>query len=127
MMKIELDHMYFCVENMEKAVNFYESFLGVKATHREGERWADFEIEGQDGMYFGLLNKKVIDEKIVVGNNVVLGIYTENIPKAFEKAKKLGATILYEPEYVQDSPYKYVCFGMLDLDGNMIEVANYER
>lgn len=30
-------------------------------------------------------------------------------------------------QYVQDSPYKYICFGMLDLDGNMIEVANYER
>ena len=86
-MRIKLDHMYFCVEDMEKAVNFYELFLGVKATHREGDRWADFEIEGQDGMYFGL----------------------------------------YEPDDVQDSPYKYVCFGMLDLDGNVIEVANYER
>ena len=126
-MKIKLDHMYFYVENMEKAVNFYESFLGVKATHREVERLADFEIEVQDSMYFGLLNKKAIDEGIVVGNNAVLGIYTEDIQKAFGKAKKLGATILYEPEYVQDSPYKYVCFGMLDLDGNMIEVANYER
>ena len=27
MMKIELDHIYFFVENMEKAVNFYETFL----------------------------------------------------------------------------------------------------
>ena len=113
-MKIKLDHIYFFVEDMEKAVNFYELFLGIKATHREGDRWADFEIEGQDGMYFGLLNKKAIDEKIVVGNNAVLGIYTEDIQKAFEND-------------VQDSPYKYVCFGMLDLDGNVIEVANYER
>lgn len=127
MMKTELDHIYFLVEDMEKAIDFYETFLDTKATHREDERWADFEIEGQEGMYFGLLNKKAIGEKIVVGNNAVLGIYTEDIQKAFEKAKSLGATILYEPDYVQDSPYKYVCFGMLDLDGNMIEVANYER
>lgn len=127
MMKIELDHIYFFVENMEKAVNFYETFLDTKATHREKDRWADFEIEGQEGMYFGLLNKKAIDEKIIVGNNAVLGIYAEDMQKAFEKAKKLGATILYEPTDVPDSPYKYTCFGMLDLDGNMIEVANYER
>ena len=126
-MKIQLDHVYFFVEDMEKAVNFYESFLGIKATHREGDRWADFEIEGQEGMYFGLLNKKAIDEKIVIGNNAVLGIYTEDIQKAFEKAKSLGAKILYEPTDISDSPYKYICFGMLDLDGNMIEVANYER
>ena len=78
-------------------------------------------------MYFGLLTQKAIDEKIIVGNNAVLGIYAEDIQKAFEKAKKLGATILYEPTDVPDSPYKYTCFGMLDLDGNMIEVANYER
>ena len=113
-MKIQLDHVYFFVEDMEKAVNFYESFLGIKATHREGDRWADFETEGQDGMYFGLLNKKAIDEKIVVGNNAVLGIYTEDIQKAFEKANSLGATILYEPTDIPDSQYKYICFGMLD-------------
>ena len=47
--------------------------------------------------------------------------------EAYKKAQKLGATILYEPSYIQDSPYKYICFGMLDLDGNMIEVANYEE
>lgn len=126
-MKIQLDHVYFFVEDMERAVHFYEAFLDTKATHKEKDRWTDFEIEGQEGMYFGLLNKKAIDEKIIVGNNAVLGIYAEDIQKAFEKAKKLGATILYELTDVPDSPYKYTCFGMLDLDGNMIEVANYER
>ncbi len=126
-MKIKLDHIYFFVEDMEKAINFYEAFLDTKVTHREGNRWSDFEIEGQEGMFFGLLNKNAINEKVVVGSNAVLGIYTEDIFQAFEKAKKLGATILYEPDYVPDSPYEYICFGMLDLDGNMIEVANYKR
>ena len=37
-MKIQLDHVYFLVEDMEKAVNFYETFLEIKTTHREGER-----------------------------------------------------------------------------------------
>lgn len=65
MMKIELDHIYFCVGDMEKAVNFYETFLDTKVTHREGNRWADFETEGQDGMYFGLLNKQAIDGNMI--------------------------------------------------------------
>ncbi len=78
-------------------------------------------------MYFGLIDENVLEEKRNVGNNATLGIYTDNINEAFEKAKKLGATILYEPSYVQDSPYQYICFGMLDLDGNIIEVASYER
>ena len=126
-MKIKLDHIYFSVSNMEKAVEFYENLLDIKATHREGNRWADFEIEGQNGMYLGLINENAFEEKRIVGNNATLGIYTDNISEAYKKAQKLGATILYEPSYVQDSPYKYICFGMLDLDGNMIEVANYEE
>ena len=61
-MKIELDHIYFSVSDMDKAVKFYEDFLGIKATHREGSRWADFEIEGQEGMYFGLIDKKALKD-----------------------------------------------------------------
>ncbi len=126
-MELCLDHIYFSVKDIEKAVEFYEQLLGIKATHKEGKRWADFEVEGQKGMYFGLINEKALENKRIVGNNATLGIYTNNIKKALERAKQLGATILYEPEYVQDSPYQYVCFGMLDLDGNRIEVASYER
>lgn len=126
-MKIELDHIYFSVSNMDKAVKFYEELLETTVTHREGERWADFEINGQEGMYFGLINEKTLEEKRIVGNNATLGIYTDDINKAFERVKKMGATILYEPSYIQDSPYKYICFGITDLDGNIIEVANYER
>ena len=126
-MKLKLDHFYFSVENIQKAVKFYEQLLDIKATHIEGDRWADFEIEGQEGMYFGLINANVLENKRISGNNATLGIYTDDIEKAFKRAKLIGATILYEPEYVQDSPYKYICFGIQDIDGNIIEIANYER
>ena len=122
-----LHHIYFSVSNIDKSVEFYENLLDMKATHREGNRWADFQIKGQNGMYFGLINENALDEKRIIGNNVTLGIYTDNIDEAYKKAQKLGATILYEPSYIEESPYKYKCFGMLDLDGNMIEVANYEK
>ena len=126
-MKLKLDHFYFSVENIQKAVKFYEQLLDIKATHIEGDRCADFEIEGQEGMYFGLINANVLENKRISGNNATLGIYTDDIEKAFKRAKQIGATILYEPEYVQDSPYKYICFGIQDIDGNIIEIANYER
>ncbi len=85
-MNIKLDHIYFSVENMERAVNFYEELLERKATHREEDRWADFEIEGQEGMYFGLINKNALENKRIIGNNATLGIYTDDINKAFEKS-----------------------------------------
>ena len=53
-------------------------------THREEDRWADFEIEGQEGMYFGLINSNALENKRVIGNNATLGIYTDDITKAFD-------------------------------------------
>lgn len=80
-MKLKLDHFYFSVENIQKAVKFYEQLLDIKATHIEGDRWADFEIEGQEGMYFGLINANVLENKRISGNNATLGIYTDDIEK----------------------------------------------
>ncbi len=62
-MELCLDHIYFSVKDIEKAVEFYEQLLGIKATHKEGKRWADFEVEGQKGMYFGLINEKALENK----------------------------------------------------------------
>ena len=62
-MRIKLDHIYFSVSNMNKAVEFYENLLDIKATHREGNRWADFQIDGQNGMYFGLIDENALEEK----------------------------------------------------------------
>ena len=89
-MKLKLDHFYFSVENIQKAVKFYEQLLDIKATHIEGDRWADFEIEGQEGMYFGLINANVLENKRISGNNATLGIYTDDIEKAFKRAKQIG-------------------------------------
>lgn len=39
-MKIKLDHIYFSVSDMDKAVKFYEDFLGIKVTIEK-------EVDGQ--------------------------------------------------------------------------------
>ena len=71
-----------------------------------------------------ILDKEIFEHIFSIENQLVR---TELIVKLEERAKQIGATILYEPEYVQDSPYKYICFGIQDIDGNIIEIENYER
>ena len=122
-MNIRLDNFYFSVENMERAVKFYEEFLDIKASNREGNRWTDFNTG--NGLYFGLIDGTALEKTRKIGTNATLGIKTDDIQAAFEKAKKLGATILYEPTDVPDSPYPYICFGMLDTEGNIIEVSTF--
>lgn len=43
-MKVRLDHIYFSVKNMDRAIKFYESLLSCKVKHREANIWADFDI-----------------------------------------------------------------------------------
>lgn len=79
-MKIQLDHIYFSVSNMDRAVEFYEQFLNTKATHREGKRWADFEIKGIENKIIGfsIVNLNNSLGKAEIENIYVLPVYRKN-------------------------------------------------
>lgn len=62
-----------------------------------------------------------------IKNLVILGLYTDDIDKAFELCKDIGAKILYEPVEVLNSEDHYKCFAIEDYDGNKIEIAYYDK
>ena len=51
----------------------------------------------------------------------------DDIDKAFELCKDIGAKILYEPIDVPNSEDHYKCFAIEDYDGNKIEIAYYDK
>lgn len=124
-MKIELDHFYFSVDNMDRAISFYEQLLNIKAKHREHSQWADFDL--RDGIYFGLIGSYIIDKKRIVGNNATLVFKTDNVDEIYNKALSLGAKIISKPTILEHCDYYYKCFSMLDTEGNLIEVADYDK
>ncbi len=97
----------------------------MKAAHREGNTWADFDL-GR-GFYLGLINPKIISNKRIVGNNVIPVFWASDVDAVFKKVKKHGIKIIFPPEDLEFTDYPYRCFQCKDTEGNIIEVANYKR
>lgn len=123
---MRIDNFYFVVEDINKSIEFYTKLLGKEPTNIIEDRWADWENENNQ-IYFGIISIKVTGDKRIIGNNGVLGLYTENIDKAYNKCKEIGAKILYKPEKIANSIDNYNCFAIEDFDGNKIEISYYDR
>lgn len=123
---MRLDNFYFVVSNIKKSIEFYEKIFNEKPTNVVGNRWADWR-NSDNQIYFGIISKDAYGDRLVKGNNGVLGLYTDDINIAFEKCKNIGAKIVYEPELVPNSEDNYTCFAIEDIDGNKIEIAYYYK
>ena len=123
---IKIDNFYFVVEDINKSINFYTKLFDKKPTNTTEDRWADWENE-DNKVYFGIISIEATGDRRIIGNNGVLGLYTDNIDKAFNKCKEIGAKILYKPEKIHNSLDNYTCFAIEDLDGNKIEISYYDK
>ncbi len=78
-----IDSLYICVEDMNRAVMFYENFFGQEVS-KKGEVCSCFEI---DGFRFNLFAYKVMNENHVYGSNCLPSIHfdsLENMKKKLE-------------------------------------------
>lgn len=123
---IKIDNFYFVVDDINKSINFYTKLFEKEPTNITEDRWADWENE-DNKVYFGIISIEATGERRVIGNNGVLGLYTDNVSKAFNKCKEIGAKILYKPEKIPNSLDNYTCFAIEDLDGNKIEISYYDK
>ena len=123
---IKIDNFYFVVEDINKSINFYTKLFEKEPTNITEDRWADWENE-DNKVYFGIISIEATGDRRVIGNNGVLGLYTDNVDKAFNKCKEIGAKILYKPEKIPNSIDNYTCFAIEDLDGNKIEISYYDK
>lgn len=106
---IKIDNFYFVVEDINKSINFYTKLFDKKPTNITEDRWADWENE-DNNVYFGIISIEATGDRRIIGNNGVLGLYTDNIDKALNKCKEIGAKILYKPEKIPNSLDKLYLF-----------------
>lgn len=125
MTNVKLDHVYLSVKDMNRAIRFYEDLLGLKATHRERNTWADFAVG--KGFYLGLIDPKIISSKRAVGNNAIPVFFADDVNVIFEKVKKHNVKIIFPPEDLGFTDYPYRCFQCEDTEGNIIEIVRYGR
>lgn len=120
---MKLDHFYIKVDDLDKAIEFYEKILERRVSNREGNRWADFKKD--DGVYFGIFNAANDKETPNYGDNITLSLKTQDIIKDFKRVKSINPKSQTEIITIkQPSLYKY--FQFEDPWGNIWEVAKYD-
>jgi len=74
-----------------------------------------------------LIDSKIVSDKRVIGNNAIPVFRTDDVDAIFEKVKGIGVKIFHEPETLEYTDYFYRVFLCYDTEGNLIEIAQYER
>lgn len=123
-MRIKFDHVYVVVDDLDKAIEFYEKLLDTKVTTREGNNWADFTINNQP--YFGIINQNQTGDKPTMGSNSVIVFKTDDVDLAYKLAVELQVEVVFEPMQAA-TDYYYRCFQCKDPFGNIIEITDYNR
>ena len=120
---------YLKVRDMDRAVRFYETFLGVEASYRYQDRWVSI----TDGL--GLYNPAYdlehdlptteYDRKTRTGNNVIVVFAADDIEREHDRVKALGATGVTDiVEINLMAPYRF--FQFQDTEGNLVEVGRMD-
>ena len=117
---------YLKVKDMDRAVKFYETFLGIRAEDRYRDRWTSI-TEGL-GLYnpaYDIENRVPMteyDRDTREGNNIVVVFGADDVEKEHDHVKALGATGVTEiVEINLMAPYKF--FQCQDTEGNLIEIG----
>ena len=113
-MKPKLESAYICVQNMERAVDFYQWFLKRKAEKLK-ESFYLFKI---DSFRLFLFEYGLENEEVTYGDNCLLSFEVENAPQFIQTMKNKGIEIVFPLEKIIDNHV----FEFVDPEGNHIEV-----
>ncbi len=117
---------YLKVENMDRAVDFYEALLGVRATYRYMDRWVS--ITDRLGLYDPSYDVRhgvpltEYDRERRIGNNVVVVLSSDDVDEDHRRVQSLGATGITDIVEI-NLVARYRFFQFKDTEGNVVEVG----
>jgi len=113
-MKPKLESAYIAVENIDRALNFYEWFL-ERSSHKKNESLYIFNV---DGFRFFLFDHNNENEEIKYGDNCLLSFEVDDAEKTKEKIEELNLKIVFPLTKILDN----LVFEFEDPEGNHLEV-----
>src|SRR6056297_2822972 len=98
-MKPKLESAYITVENIDRALNFYEWFLKRSAA-KKGESLYLFDV---DGFRLFLFDHNNENEKAKYGDNCLLSFEVDNAEKSKEKIEERNLKIIFPLTKILDN------------------------
>ena len=115
-MEFKLKSLYVCVNNMERAINFYENLLNQSVTER-GEVYSVFDI---NGFRYGLFAYEKMNEHHIHGNNCLPSLEVDNIHLFLKKLDNMDCQIVFP----LTKKHKNWVLEFVDSEGNHIEATS---
>jgi catechol 2,3-dioxygenase-like lactoylglutathione lyase family enzyme len=109
-----LDHVWFWVADMDRAVGWYREVLGLSLVRRDGDEWAEFETGGARLALHGAR------PEAQPGGTVVFGV--DDLEAARVALAERGVSFEHVGEV--DGYARYAIFR--DPDGNRLQLIEYE-
>ncbi len=113
-LEIQLNSLYICVKNMERAINFYEIFFEQQVSAKD-EVFSVFDLKG---FRFCLFNNSKVNEVVTWGDNCLPSFEASNIDKLIEKLEKLNVEIVFPLTKINNN----LVLEFKDSEGNDVEV-----
>ncbi|MDS0525320.1 VOC family protein [Clostridium sp. SHJSY1] len=114
-LKFELNSLYVCVKDMDRAINFYESLLGQTVTERNNI-YSVFDI---NGFRYGLFANDKMNEHKIWGNNCLPSLNVNDIDLFLKRLKELNCKIVFPLTTIG----KNKVLEFTDSEGNDIEIT----
>ena len=108
----KIDSLYVCVDDMDRAIKFYEEFFEQEVSEK-GDVGSCFEV---DGFRYNLFAYKVVNEKHIYGSNCLPSLHFDTLEKMKEKLE--GKEICFPLMQIG----KNWVAEFVDSEGNHIEV-----
>ena len=111
---MKINSLYICVDNMNRALNFYSTKIFNCPAASATERFSYFDI---DGFLFCLFNPNIDGEPHIKGNNCIPTIEVEDVLSLLEKFQSENVNVIMDLNQVGD----YHLFQCKDSEDNILE------
>lgn len=110
--KVKLNSLYICVNDMQRAIKFYEEFLQLKSNNPESGLFI------VNGIRLCMYDYRKFNDTVSFANSCLPRFEAADMDHVFNKLKELNTQIIMSPTSING--YKVLRFE--DSEGNKIEV-----
>ena len=115
---MELDHVYYWVQDMDRAVRFYRDVLGLRLMRQEGDSWALFDAGGRRFALHGAVEGRPVSPG---GATAVFSV--TDLDRAHAVLSARGVEFGHEGDV--EGYARFASFR--DPDGNTVQLIEYVR